>query len=173
MKKWIKRVVLSLLAIFCAMQLIPMNYADPAVDPAKKLQPPPEVEAILRAACYDCHSNETRWPWYAKVAPVSWWIANHVQDGRRKLNLSEWADVTPRPSRLAEPGAAAPTRAQFQRKLLGDMESEMLEGKMPLSSYLPMHPDARLTPAQYKIVADWLDATMVQLATPPTTPPTK
>jgi hypothetical protein len=68
---------------------------------------------------------------------------------------------------------AAPTRAQYQRKLLGDMETEILEGKMPLSSYLPMHPDARMTPAQYKIVADWMNATMAQLAEPPPTGATK
>jgi hypothetical protein len=156
------------------MQLVPVNLTNPPVDSAKKLTPPPEVEVILRAACYDCHSDETQWPWYAKVAPVSWWIANHVQDGRRKLNLSHWADLTPRAGRRAELNSgAAPTRAQYQRKLLGDMETEILEGKMPLSSYLPMHPDARMTPAQYKIVADWMNATMAQLAEPPPTGATK
>src|ERR1700677_1307278 len=99
MKKWAKCIFLTLLAMFCALQFVPVNRANPPVDPAKKLQPPPEVEVILRASCYDCHSDETRWPWYSYVAPVSWWIANHVQDGRRRLNLSEWADVTPRADR--------------------------------------------------------------------------
>jgi len=166
MKKWAKRVFLSLSVIFCLMQLVPVNRINPPVDPAKKLSPPPEVEAILRASCYDCHSDETQWPWYAKIAPVSWWIASHVQDGRRKLNLSHWTDLSPR---VKLDGGPPLSRAQFQRKLLGDMETDILEGKMPLSSYLPMHPDARMTPAQFKIVSDWMNATMAQLAERPST----
>jgi hypothetical protein len=168
MKKWFKRIFLSLLAVFCGLQFVPDHRTNSPVDPAKKLQPPPEVEAILRAACYDCHSDETRWPWYAHVAPVSWWIVNHVQDGRHRLNLSDWADLTPRPGRRDDlNGGITLSKTQYQRKILGDMETTILEGQMPISSYVWMHPDARMTPAQFKIVSDWLDATMVQLATPP------
>jgi hypothetical protein len=170
MKKWLKRGFLSLLAVFCGLQFVPVNRANPALDPAKKLRPPPEVEAILRASCYDCHSDETRWPWYSYVAPVSWWIANHVQDGRRKLNLSQWADLTPRPGRREETDGGTPlTTVQYKRKILGDMETDILEGRMPLPSYLLIHTDARMTPQQFTIVSDWLNATMAQLGAP--TPP--
>ncbi len=174
MKKWLKRVVLSLLAVFCGLQFMPVNRANPPVDPAKKLQPPPDVEAILRASCYDCHSDETRWPWYVYVAPVSWWIANHVQDGRRKLNLSQWADLAPPPHTQKEfSGGTTLTVVQYKRKILGDMETDILDGRMPLPSYVRLHPDARMTPEQFKIVSAWLDATMMQLAAPAPTPATK
>jgi len=169
MKKWFKRVFFSLLGLFLIMQVVPAGRTNPPVDEKKKLSPPPEVEGILRAACYDCHSDETQWPWYAHVAPVSWWIANHVNDGRRRLNLSEWADVAQRQGK--KPlliGGQPATTVQVQCKILGDMETDMEMGRMPLPSYLIMHPDARITPAQFKIVTDWLHATVAQLNVPPT-----
>jgi hypothetical protein len=169
MKKWIIRIILTLTGIFIAIQFVPVDRADPPVDPAKKLSPPPAVAAILRPACYDCHSNETRWPWYSYVAPVSWWIANHVEDGRRRLNLSDWTDVAQhqgrRPLTL---GGFPATTAQVQTKLLGDMETAMLKGSMPLSSYLIIHKDARLTPEQVKVVTDWFHQEVARLnALPP------
>jgi len=168
MKKWCKRIFLSLLGLFLAIQLVPFGRSNPPVDEKKKLSPPPEVEAILRASCYDCHSNETAWPWYAKVAPVSWWIANHVNDGRRRLNLSEWADIAQRPGRKPLTiGGQPATTVQIQAKILGDMETDMEMGRMPLPSYLIMHPDARITPAQFKTVTDWLHATVAQLNSTP------
>ncbi len=163
MKKWFKRGFLSLLAVFVLIQFVPVNRTNLPVDPAKKLQPPPEVEAILRESCYDCHSNETRWPWYSYVAPVSWWIADHVHSGQRHLNLSDWADWKPRPGRDAEyRDGPSMSVVQYKRKVLGDMETSIQEGQMPIASYLWMHPDARMTPEQYKVVAAWLDAVMIQ-----------
>jgi hypothetical protein len=161
MKKWIKRIFLGSLAVFIAIQLVPVDRADPPVDPTKKLQPPPDVEAILRVSCYDCHSNETRWPWYAYVAPVSWFVANHVHDGRRHLNLSDWADMKPRAGQVQLNGLPY-TTVEYKRKLLGDMETEMQEGKMPLPSYLLIHHDARMTPEHYRVISDWLNAEMAK-----------
>jgi len=161
MKKWIKRIFLTLLAVFVVIQLVPVDRTNPPVDPAKKLQPPPEVEAILREACYDCHSNETRWPWYSYVAPVSWWIANHVQDGRRGLNLSDWADLKPGLEDTQLNGQPY-TAVEYKRKILSDMETDMQEGRMPIASYLLIHHDARVTPEQYRVVSDWLDGVMSQ-----------
>jgi hypothetical protein len=159
MKIWFKRVLLSLLAIFVVIQLVPVDRADPPLDPAKKLQPPPEVEAILRVSCYDCHSNETRWPWYSYVAPVSWWMANHVHDGRRRLNLSDWTDLKPGPEDVQLNGLPY-TTVEYKRKMLSDMETDIEEGRMPISSYLIIHHDARMSPEQYRVVADWLEADM-------------
>jgi len=165
MKKWLRRTVLAGAILFVAMQLVPVNRANPVVDPHKKMSPPPEVEAILRAACYDCHSDETRWPWYACVAPVSWWIANHVNDGKQRLNLSDWADLKPKPGpEMKLVGGQPLTTAQYQCKILGDMETAMMKGQMPLPSYLIMHPDARITPERFKIVTDWFHATVAQLS---------
>ncbi len=174
MKKWFKRLFLSGLCLFVVIQLVPVNRAQPPVDPAKKLQPPPEVEAILRASCYDCHSNETKWPWYTYVAPVSWWIANHVNDGRRRLNLSEWADLKPRLGRDTRLiGGQPPTTAQYQVKILGDMETSIMENQMPLSSYLVMHPEARMTPEQFKLVTDWFHQVSAQISASAATPKVK
>ena len=164
MKKWLKRGLVTGLILFVAMQLVPVNRTQPAVDAAKKLPAPPEVEAILRASCYDCHSNETQWPWYAQVAPVSWWIANHVNDGRRRLNLSEWANLHPKAGRDVEMGSGRIlTQAQFQVKILGDMETAIMEGQMPLPSYLIIHTGARISPAQFKILSDWFHQTAAQI----------
>ncbi len=165
MKKWIKRVFLAGLGLVVALQLVPVNRAQPVIDPAKKLQPPPDVEAVLRASCYDCHSNETKWPWYGYVAPVSWWIANHVNDGRRHLNLSEWADLKPRPGRETRLiGGQLPTTAQYQVRILGDMETSIMEEQMPIPSYLIMHPEARMSPEQFKLVTDWFHQLSAQIS---------
>jgi len=70
--------------------------SDPSVALESKLQVDPKVETILDRSCADCHSNRTRWPWYANVAPVSWFVIGHVNDGRRDLNLSEWGNYDKR-----------------------------------------------------------------------------
>jgi len=154
--QWIKRGFLTLLVVFVAIQLVPVNRTNLPIDPAKKLLPPPEVEAILRVSCYDCHTNETRWPWYSYVAPVSWWIADHVHSGQRHLNLSTWADLQPRAGRNGQTMSVV----QYKRKLLGNMETSIQEGQMPISSYLIIHHDARMSPQQYQEVAAWLDSEM-------------
>ncbi len=157
MKKKLYRAGLWLLAIFAGMQLLPVDRANPPVAPGQALAVPAEVDAILRPSCYDCHSNETRWPWYTYVAPVSWWIAGHVHDGRRKLNFSEWSSLD----------------AAHQAHLLNRMEDEIMEGHMPPVSYLKMHDDVRITPLQNKILVNWMSAILLQPdipASPPGTP---
>ena len=100
---------------------------------------PPEVEAILRRACYDCHSHETRWPWYSRVAPMSWLVAYDVHAGRKKLNLSTLGDLAPE--------TAAHVR--------GEAVKEVNEGGMPLFFYVPFHPEARLTEADKAVLRTW------------------
>ena len=97
---------------------------------------------MLRASCYDCHSSETRWPWYSHVAPVSWQIAQDVNDGREHLNFSNWP-------------ANDPMRAA---KKLEDMSEKIGYGEMPPRKYTMIHVDARLTESQRKDLTDWLDA---------------
>ena len=87
----------------------------------------PQTRALAKRACFDCHSNETTWPWYSSVAPVSWLTQRDVNGGRRHLNFSEWNT----PQRHA-----------------GHAAEEIQKGDMPLWFYLPMHPAARLTPAE-------------------------
>lgn len=102
---------------------------------------PPEVKALLRRACYDCHSNETRWPWYARIAPVSWLIARDVERGRKELNFSEWE--------LSYP-------ATQRRKLLW-MNRALHEGSMPPWTYRLLHPDADLTQEGLVALDQWIE----------------
>lgn len=101
---------------------------------------PPAVQQVLAAACYDCHSNQTRYPWYARVQPVGWWLAQHVNDGKRHLNFSEFTTYTTK---------------RAGRKLDECLEL-VKEGEMPLSSYTWMHQDARLNAEQKALVLAWL-----------------
>jgi Haem-binding domain len=88
MKQIILGIILVLLVAFVVIQLIPVDRSNPAV--AADMPTLPEVKAILKRACYDCHSHETVWPWYSYVAPVSWWVAKDVHQGREELNFSTW-----------------------------------------------------------------------------------
>ena len=101
---------------------------------------------MLHAACYDCHSSETRWPWYSHIAPMSWLIASDVKEGREHLNLSDWPNDDP-------------MRAA---KRLENMSDEISSGEMPLPKYTKIHADARLTQIQRKELSDWLDAEAAQ-----------
>src|SRR5262245_2455745 len=99
----------------------------------------PEAERILDRACNDCHSNQTRWPWYSGVAPVSWYVVGHVNHARRHMNLSEWGSRDP---------SKAPGR-------LNRICKEVRSGAMPLSSYLLLHPAARLTEQDIETLCEW------------------
>jgi len=103
---------------------------------------PPEIDAILRRACYDCHSNETRWPWYSHVAPISWWLERDVELGRRGLNFSGWSSYYP---------------ATRQRKLqwIGRMAHERT---MPPWSYRMMHPGSGLTEEDLRALEQWIES---------------
>jgi hypothetical protein len=113
-----------------------------------RLQVTPQVAAILDRSCNDCHSNKTRWPWYSNVAPVSWFVIGHVNEGRENINLSEWGKYTPRDV----------------DSLLRQMCREVKAGVMPLSSYTPLHPGSKLTAEDVKILCDWTDAERARLA---------
>ncbi len=112
----------------------------PGQDDLTVLRPPTaEVKAIIERACYDCHSNHTRYPWYAEVQPIGWWLANHVKEGKAHLNFSTFGTY--------------PTKRQTRK--LEELIEEVEEGKMPLPSYKLTHADARLTPAEIKALTDW------------------
>jgi Haem-binding domain len=109
--------------------------------------PPPQVAGMLHAACYDCHSSETRWPWYSHIAPMSWLIANDIKEGRENMNLSDWPNDNP-------------MRAA---KRLENMSDEVSSGEMPPKKYTTIHIDARLTEVQRKELTGWLDAEAARL----------
>jgi hypothetical protein len=97
------------------------------------------VAAILERSCNDCHSSETSWPWYSNVSPVSWFLKQHVDEGRRELSFSEWATY---PKRKRE-------------RKLHEICEQVESGQMPLASYLPLHPSARLSDEDKRVLCDW------------------
>jgi hypothetical protein len=139
--------VVGAAVIFAAAQFIrPERTNPPAVEAraaASYLEMPSEVQVILKRACYDCHSNETRWPWYSNVAPVSWFVIDHVDHGRKHLNFSDWAQT----DRHAE---NQDLDAQLDR-----IYKEVKEGEMPLGSYLILHPAAKLSDQEINVICDW------------------
>lgn len=115
---------------------------DPAQSIARHLTVPDDVAAILDRACRDCHSNETRWPLYAYVAPISWEVAEHVASGRQEMNLSEWGTYD----------------RDMAQDLLTVMCRQARSREMPLPSYTRLHRDARLADAEIKRLCEWTAA---------------
>ncbi len=143
MKKYLPKILLGLLVIFVLIQLVPVDRENPPVVREVNWDSP-DTKAIAQRACYDCHSNETTWPWYSYVAPVSWRVAEHVEDGRRHLNFSDWT--------------------QPNEDL--DENIEVLEeGEMPLSDYLRLHPEAKLSESEKEQLIAGMRATFT--ADPP------
>lgn len=135
--KLFPKVLLALGAVLVLIQLVRPEKTNPPV--TGELAAPPEVAAIMKRACYDCHSNETKWPWYSNVAPASWLLAEHVKDGRKHLNFSEWQGY--------EEGR--------KLKKLGEIAEEVEEGHMPIPGYVALHAEAKLTEAEKKTLVDW------------------
>jgi len=102
---------------------------------------PPQVTAILNRACRDCHSNDTRWPWYTSVTPTNWLVADHVHHGREHLNYSLWTAID----------------EDDQDKLLGNICNLAQRKRMPLPSYLWLHRDAKLSDADVKTLCEWTE----------------
>jgi hypothetical protein len=127
--------VLAILAL--GIQLVPVDRTNPPVE--EEVPASPEVREVLVRACYDCHSNETVWPWYSYVAPVSWLVARDVNKGREALNFSTWNRLT--------------TRQQLEA--MHESWEEADEGEMPLWFYLPTHPDAKLSERDLALLRAW------------------
>jgi len=148
----LKWAAIGLVVVFVGIQFIRPARTNPQIDSAQTIeahtQITSEVASIFDRSCRDCHSNKTVWPWYTNVAPVSWWLTNHVNEGRRDMNLSEWGKLP---------------RDRQERKLR-QICDEVEDGIMPLSSYLPMHPAARLSEQDKKTVCEWTDAERQRIA---------
>jgi hypothetical protein len=136
MRRGIKRALLGLVIFFAAAQLIRPARINPATDPGRTMQSPPELASILDRSCGDCHSNRTRWPWYTKVAPVSWLMAYAVNSGRTAVNFSEWAGYPP----------------EQQRQLLTQSCRDVSKGTMPGSAWISLHREARLSTEEIAVI---------------------
>jgi hypothetical protein len=151
MKNKLKWIIAGLAGAFALLQLANPPRTNPPVIPGHDLMatnpPPPAIAAMLHAACYDCHSDETKWPWYSRVAPVSMLVAGDVKGGRERMNFSDW------PHDL-------PARAA---KRLERISEEVGYKDMPPPKYTLLHPEARLTPAQRDQLINWADQEAARL----------
>ncbi|HTB85583.1 MAG TPA: heme-binding domain-containing protein [Candidatus Sulfotelmatobacter sp.] len=143
MKKKLKWFLLALAGIFLLLQFTNPARTNPPVtrDFITVMRPPADVAASIRAACYDCHSDETKWPLYSRIAPSSWLVVSDVNEGREHLNLSDW-----------------PADATRAAKKLDRINEELDYQEMPPKKYTALHPEARLTDARRKAIMDWTDA---------------
>ena len=135
-------------AVFLLIQLVPIGRAHD--NPPVVAEPnwdSPQTRELAQRACFDCHSNETVWPWYSNVAPVSWLVQHDVDEGRQYLNFSNWGQSS-------EEGEESE-----------EMGETVLGGEMPLRNYLITHPEARLTDAERAALAEGLAATAAQSPT--------
>lgn len=137
MPKVARRVAALLIGAFLAIQLVPVDRTNPPVE--TEVPASPEARAVLQRACYDCHSNEVVWPWYARIAPISWLVARDVRLGRDEVNYSTW-------NRLD---------ADERRRALEESWEEAADGDMPPWFYLPLHPEAKLSEEDLRILDRW------------------
>lgn len=148
----IKKILLALTIGFVAIQFLqPGHNTDTGMLPtdfAKIYVVPNNVQLILQNACYDCHSNNTTYPWYSKIQPVAWMMARHVKNGKDKLNFSDFGTYT--------------NRRQISK--LNGIANQIKDGQMPLSSYKWMHKSANLSQDQKKMIIDWMNSTADSLS---------
>jgi hypothetical protein len=145
-KKIVRWAGISLILLFVSLQFVRPAKTNPASDQASALtqhiQTSDQVQTVLKRACYDCHSNETTWPWYSNVAPVSWFVIDHVNHGRRHLNFSEWSRYD---------------RAK-QASQLQQIQETVRAGNMPLASYVTIHQEAKLSDEDKQVIFEWAKA---------------
>ncbi|MGI9546683.1 MAG: heme-binding domain-containing protein [Flavobacteriaceae bacterium] len=145
--KIIKKIALILLIALLGIQFIrpDKNLSDDPYTPVfrEETNPPDEVMLILKSSCYDCHSDHTKYPWYNNIAPVSFWIAHHIKDGKKELNFSQWEtyDRKKKDHKLEE--------------VVETIESE----EMPFKEYTWTHKEARLTADQRQAIIQWAEKT--------------
>jgi len=143
MKKYLKWSAFALMMLLLVLQFFQINKTNPEIKPGEDFLVINKTEAstakLLKDACYDCHSHETKYPWYTNVVPLSWWIKKHIVKGREELNFSTWATYTAK---------------KADHKL--EESIEMLEEKkMPLKSYVIAHSEAKLSADQIKQLSDY------------------
>jgi hypothetical protein len=137
---WKRRITLTLVVLLVGSQFVPLDRSNPPV--TGEIEAPKAVMTILRKACYDCHSNQVKWPWYSWVAPMSFLVAHDVEEAREHMNFSEWDKLS-----VADRAEA-----------IEECWEEVEEGEMPLFVYLPMHPEAKLTEEEHATLSAWASA---------------
>jgi hypothetical protein len=145
LRRWIYRLAIVTGVFLVASQFVPVDRSNPAADPAKAIDAtenlPIAVKQVFARSCNNCHSNQTAWPWYSYVAPVSWLISRDVQHARKKMNFSEWGSYT----------------AKKREENLEDICEQMTDGDMPDGKYALLHREARITQEDRAAVCQWTE----------------
>ena len=153
MRRSFKYILLGLLVIFIIIQFFrPAKNISVQLsenDISHRFNMSPELTKIFQNSCYDCHSNNTRYPWYWQIQPVTWWMNGHISDAKREVNYSEFLSY--------------PARKQYKK--IEETNEQVQENEMPLSSYTLIHQSARLDKAQKLLVKQWTAGVMSQLKT--------
>lgn len=138
-----KKVLVVILVAFIMIQFFPIDKTNPPLNPGmdflKIKKTPPEIAKIINTSCYDCHSHETRYPWYSSIAPSSWFLKNHIDEGRKHLNFSIFSTYEPK------------RQAHKLQECIEMIEKD----EMPLESYIVGHSDAKLTPEQKQALINY------------------
>ncbi|GMV04592.1 MAG: hypothetical protein AMXMBFR53_08720 [Gemmatimonadota bacterium] len=150
MKKPLKIALGTTVGLLVVAQFIPVDRSNPPVS-AALVPPAGQVGDIMRAACNDCHTHETVWPWYSRVAPVSLLVADHVVEGREHLNFSTWGEQT----------------AKRRDHKLEEFIEMVEDGAMPLRSYTLAHPEARLSDSDRQLLIEWARAERARIQSTP------
>jgi hypothetical protein len=142
-----KKILYGFVITLIIIQLFRIDKTNPIVNSADDFieitNPPEEIAKILVSSCYDCHSNESSYPWYSNIAPISWWVKDHINEGRKELNFSKWSTYD----------------EKKKEHKLEEMIEEVEEGEMPLKPYPLTHPKARLTLEQKEELTSWFKKT--------------
>jgi hypothetical protein len=142
----LKKVLILLLIVFVVMQFFRIDKGNMKVynvlDFVEITKASPEIRSILKTSCYDCHSNEVVYPWYTNIAPLSWWIKQHINEGSRHLNFSIWGMY----------------KSRRMDKKLKECVEMIEEGEMPMTSYTLIHSTAKLSDQQKAILIAWFNS---------------
>lgn len=139
-----RNILLALLALLIIMQFFPIDKTNPPVESGKdflqQTNAPLMAQRLFKDACYDCHSNEVKYPWYTNIAPLSFWIAGHIRNGKRQVNFSTWADYP----------------SSKQKHKIEECIEVLEEKRMPLTSYTLLHPEAKMSAKEQTELINWL-----------------
>ena len=134
-----KKTIFTIVLTFIAIQFIPIEKSNPKVDEKIALTAPKNVMNILKTSCYDCHSYETKWPYYSDIAPISWVVSSHVKKARKAFNFSEWRNIE------------TSIKEQRLKRAIITVNNEM----MALPSYLSAHKEAKLNKDEKTVLTSW------------------
>ncbi len=145
------KILLGILLLLLLMQFARIDKTNPPADASKDMitmmKPPAEMATMIKNTCYDCHSNHTQYPWYTNIAPLSWWIKNHINHGREHLNFSEWGNYS----------------ADKRQHKMEECYEWVEETRMPIFSYVVAHPEAKMTAEERAKMVKWFKAFSVEV----------